>query len=340
MSWSEGWGERAAVERAPVDRAPVDEFVEGFAAFGVFGAPPAPRGRAAREGDAAPSAWTPASVPALRERFVTGGTPAVAMPAVPMPGAAPALPSDAFTHSLPDFGVADDGDADPFADLADADAHATPNGFTSAAAARAGARRAAARARLEAEKDAAVEAMRLEAEQAIADLQAQHEQALQQAWAEGAQQGRADAEQELQGAFQHALEALQASADALRTHEERWLANLEENVAALAVAVASQLVQRAAAADASIAVDFARRAIADFPADEPLVLRCHPDDLAALRAALDDPDAAAVRRELRWTPDARLMRGGVLAEGRERIVDGRVDAGLERMYRAMAKHHA
>jgi flagellar biosynthesis/type III secretory pathway protein FliH len=46
------------------------------------------------------------------------------------------------------------------------------------------------------------------------------------------------------------------------------------------------------------------------------------------------------RRELRWTPDARVARGGVLAEGRERIVDGRVDSALERMYRALARTHA
>jgi flagellar biosynthesis/type III secretory pathway protein FliH len=41
-----------------------------------------------------------------------------------------------------------------------------------------------------------------------------------------------------------------------------------------------------------------------------------------------------------WVPDARIARGGCVVEGRERIVDGRVDSALERVYRRLAHRHA
>jgi flagellar biosynthesis/type III secretory pathway protein FliH len=41
-------------------------------------------------------------------------------------------------------------------------------------------------------------------------------------------------------------------------------------------------------------------------------------------------------REATWLADPRVSRGGCLIEGRDRIVDGRVDTALERAYRHMA----
>ncbi|HVX42066.1 MAG TPA: hypothetical protein VHB25_21065, partial [Gemmatimonadaceae bacterium] len=41
-------------------------------------------------------------------------------------------------------------------------------------------------------------------------------------------------------------------------------------------------------------------------------------------------------RDASWLADARISRGGCLVEGRDRIVDGRGDAALERAYRRMA----
>jgi flagellar biosynthesis/type III secretory pathway protein FliH len=35
-----------------------------------------------------------------------------------------------------------------------------------------------------------------------------------------------------------------------------------------------------------------------------------------------------------------VERGGCVIEGRDRIVDGRVDTALERIYRGLSGHHA
>ncbi len=79
------------------------------------------------------------------------------------------------------------------------------------------------------------------------------------------------------------------------------------------------------------------RALAEFPQDHPVHIRVCPADLATLKAAL----AAAPRAgDVRFTADPRVERGGCVVEGRDRIVDGRVDMALERVYRRLSGHHA
>jgi flagellar biosynthesis/type III secretory pathway protein FliH len=43
---------------------------------------------------------------------------------------------------------------------------------------------------------------------------------------------------------------------------------------------------------------------------------------------------------VRWLADARIQPGGCVVEGRERIVDGRVDTALERLYRKLSDNDA
>jgi flagellar biosynthesis/type III secretory pathway protein FliH len=174
---------------------------------------------------------------------------------------------------------------------------------------------------------------------AAAEADALREQACAEAWAQGEAAGRAACEAEVLEALGSAYGALVESATAVKAQEERWLANLEENVAALAVGVARHVIGREVASDARIVRALAAEAVAEFPLDHPLAVRVHPEDLAALRGALGaTPHGGEFEgRELRWTGDAGIARGGVLVEGRERIVDGRVDAALERVYRALGR---
>ena len=51
-------------------------------------------------------------------------------------------------------------------------------------------------------------------------------------------------------------------------------------------------------------------------------------------------DGAGRVRDVRWVADAHIARGGCLVEGRERIIDGRVDTSLERAYRTMGQVQA
>jgi flagellar biosynthesis/type III secretory pathway protein FliH len=156
--------------------------------------------------------------------------------------------------------------------------------------------------------------------------------------AEAYARGRADGERAAQATLDetltHALQALGSATQSVQLHESRWLSNAEENIAAMAIIVAQHVLQREIFADPSFVTDLVASVVAQYPVDQEVSIRLHPEDLSACRAVLQQ-DGGPVRL-LRWIADASIQRGGCLVEGRERIIDGRVDTALERAYRALA----
>lgn len=168
-----------------------------------------------------------------------------------------------------------------------------------------------------------------------ADFQARLSVERSRAEAAAYSRGRADGERAARaGVDEEIASAMGMLSDALGTvqlHESRWVSNAEENIAALAVMVARHIVQREVNADPSFVRDVVQSAMAQYPLDQEITIRINPDDLNACRASIED----AGRREIRWISDASILRGGCLMEGRERIIDGRVDTALERAYRSL-----
>jgi len=117
---------------------------------------------------------------------------------------------------------------------------------------------------------------------------------------------------------------------------------LQENVAALAVIVARQIVAREVSIEKDLVANLVRRALTEFPIDQGVRIRVHPLDLSVLTANAPAAGNGAItgNRDASWVADPRLSRGGCLIEGRDRIVDGRVDTALERAYRRMAQNDA
>lgn len=153
--------------------------------------------------------------------------------------------------------------------------------------------------------------------------------------AEGVRDTRAVVDAELSKAVAAVLEA----ARMVQMHESRWIANAEENIAALAVAVARHIVQHEVTVDQASIRALVTRALVQLPVDQPIVARLHPEDIAAC-GALFAPDAAGRTPDIRWVADPHIMRGGCLVEGRERIIDGRIDTSLERAYRSIGNLQA
>lgn len=154
------------------------------------------------------------------------------------------------------------------------------------------------------------------------------------AYDRGFDEGQQVARSAHEDAMASAMRSLSEAAEAVGQHTDRWVANAEENIAALAVAIARHLVQREVTADPELVATLVQRAMAQFPMTETVTVRLHPDDLAACeRFGAADHVGATVR----LVADASVLRGGCLTEGRERIIDGRIDSALERVYRALAQ---
>lgn len=154
-----------------------------------------------------------------------------------------------------------------------------------------------------------------------------------EAYARGRADGERAAHATLDQTIETVMQALGQSVQSVQLHEARWLTNVEENIAALAVIVAQHVLQREIITDPSFVADLVANAIAQYPIDQEVSIRLNPDDLAACRNVLQQEGSSV--RLLRWIPDTSIQRGGCLTEGRERIIDGRVDTALERAYRAL-----
>jgi len=171
------------------------------------------------------------------------------------------------------------------------------------------------------------------------ELEAQIEAAHSAGFEAGYAQGAAETSARLQSA----ISAAEQTIDTIRANEVEWQQNVAENVSALAVAVARHIVGRAIDVDPAIVADLVKRALAEFPLDQPVRVRVNPLDLSLLSlpaAEGSDPITIAPNRDVRWMADARVEQGGCMVEGRDRIIDGRVDTALERVYRQLTHNDA
>jgi flagellar assembly protein FliH len=158
-------------------------------------------------------------------------------------------------------------------------------------------------------------------------------------YAEGRQEGEA-AESARLGA---SVAAVEQALDEVTAATRPWIDAAEENVTALAVAVARQILDRELRGSTAAFAELVRRALAEFPVDERVRIRLHPADLAAISALPgpgDDSFSVTGGREAAWVADPTVGPGGCLVEGRTRIIDGRVDLALERVYRSLTHTHA
>lgn len=166
--------------------------------------------------------------------------------------------------------------------------------------------------------------------------EARHRAELEEAYRRGVREGEASARARARTELASAMSVALGAMDEVNTNRSLWASTARENLVALSAAIARQIVERELALDPSIFVDTAQRAVAAFPADEPLRIRVHPSDLETLEAA----DAVSVgdvvgERNVRWVLDEGMVPGGCVVEGPDRIVDGRIDEALARVVREL-----
>ena len=108
--------------------------------------------------------------------------------------------------------------------------------------------------------------------------------------------------------------------------------DIRESIIAGVLTLVEDLIGRELALADSPALDAIRRALTLCPADAPVVLRLHPDDLAEVPdGALSGlPDSVPV------VADPRIERAGAVAETGPRRIDAQLGAALERVQAVLA----
>jgi flagellar biosynthesis/type III secretory pathway protein FliH len=173
-------------------------------------------------------------------------------------------------------------------------------------------------------------------EETAATAQAESERMKKEAYDAGYRAGCAETNARNDKKLSGAISVLHNAVALVTEGEARYLSALEDNLATLAVCVARQIIAREVRLTPDITIDLIRRAVAEFPIEEALRIRINPLDLSALAVARNgDAVKVAPGREIAWVPDSRVQAGGCVIEGRERILDGRVDTALERAYRRL-----
>ncbi len=172
-----------------------------------------------------------------------------------------------------------------------------------------------------------------------AALEAQREEELEAAYRRGYAEGEEAARARVRREVATAVASTRRVLEQVRESRDSWDRALEERMLALSMAVARQIVQRELTGDRESFRSLVAEAVEGFPTDQVLRIRLHPDDLAALadeESGHVPGDEATGGREARWIPDDEIVSGGCVVEGPDRIVDGRVDAALERIFRALS----
>jgi flagellar biosynthesis/type III secretory pathway protein FliH len=135
-----------------------------------------------------------------------------------------------------------------------------------------------------------------------------------------------------------ALDAAEAVAAQIMAAEHGWSQTAQENLCAVAVAIAKHVIGREVKGDPHAVAALARKAIALFPAEEAIRVRVNPQDLSVLTLATSEDGGqipVAPGRDVTWVADAEIHCGGCVVEGRHRVIDGRVDHALERIYQKL-----
>jgi flagellar assembly protein FliH len=164
-----------------------------------------------------------------------------------------------------------------------------------------------------------------------------------EAYALGFEEGRREGELAEQARLRTTIRAAEEALEIIAANEARWSGAIEENISALAVAVARHIIDREVAADPLLLPALVRRALNEFPLDQSVRIRVNPGDLAIITSLSEQRPASAFdspKRDAHWVADARIATGGCVAEGRDRIIDGRIDTALERVYRRLTYQHA
>jgi flagellar assembly protein FliH len=154
---------------------------------------------------------------------------------------------------------------------------------------------------------------------------------------EGFREGVAQGEARAAEALASAVAAAEKAARRLQEDRQHLTEGVEEDVLVLALAIARHIVGRELRGDADTFADRVREALNAFPLNQAVKIRVHPADLSRISSISEGGDVIPISggRDVQWIADPAIVESGCVLEGPERVLDGRLDHTLERVFQAL-----
>jgi flagellar assembly protein FliH len=154
---------------------------------------------------------------------------------------------------------------------------------------------------------------------------------------EGFREGVVEGEARATEALASAVAAAEKAARRLQEDRQHLTEGVEEDVLVLALAVARHIVGRELRGDADTFADRVREALNAFPLNQAVKIRVHPADLSRISSISEGGDVIPISggRDVQWIADSAIVESGCVLEGPERVLDGRLDHTLERVFQAL-----
>lgn len=154
-------------------------------------------------------------------------------------------------------------------------------------------------------------------------------------YAQGLVEGRRQGAEEERQRLEAPLAALEGFVQTFDAARGELLHDQERNLYGLAVALARHLTHRAIATDPSIVRELVEEALKLLPRATTTEVRMNPDDLALIKHRLPASQPGD-SLQIHWVEDKVLERGSFLMEAPNRIIDGRTDVALRRLYEQLS----
>jgi flagellar biosynthesis/type III secretory pathway protein FliH len=132
--------------------------------------------------------------------------------------------------------------------------------------------------------------------------------------------------------YREAIAAFGRSALQVATLKTRLRREAEQDLVALAFAIARKILRREVSVDPAAVVGLVRGCLEQYSRAEPASLRVHPDDSAMLAEFFEQNPAP----HLEIVEDAKLSRGGAILETSRGVLDARFEVQLEEIEKGLA----
>ena len=173
------------------------------------------------------------------------------------------------------------------------------------------------------------ETARHQAERLVAEAEARAAQIMRNAMEAGYLEGRAEGLRAAEEQCADYLKRLAELAHQAIINREKMVKDTEEELAALAIAIAEKVLRRQIAIDPSVVLSLVESALEKVPAGDSVQILAHPDDVDFIKSKWSEVrGAVAFGPNWELVPDEKVGRGGCIIQTRGGMVDGRIQVQL------------